>query len=273
MEDDDEALGELLGIGRVKDEAIDSVAALIQILATFERRHIAQWTYRGHSRKNYRLVPSLFRLQKEKEESFSDWCNLEEFLLDSFKREAVQFLRQVPEDHFDWLVLAQHHKLPTRLLDWTTNPLIATYFAVENNLGEDGDLWCMGYPSTNNCHSEGSRYSQRKVLLDENFLLFPKHLDNRVVNQSGCFTMHADEKPLNENAEMSELLAFVRIRIPCSQKRTILSQLYDLGIHASFIYPGLDTISERLKYELSDHVFRHTNLDLNDTESSKGCKS
>jgi hypothetical protein len=240
------------------DTKIESVSSFVSDLAKFERRHIAQWFFRGHSDSNWILVPGLFRLKKEREESFSNWEDLEAFLFAAFKREAAQFLPAIVGTELeDLMCLGQHYGLPTRLLDWTTNPLIALFFAVESDDERNADVWCMGFPSTNNCQPSGTYFSQRCTLYGTDFILFPRHIDSRIINQGGCFTKHADEVPLDQQGGVASLCTFNRFTIEAGLKSQIRSQLYDMGIHISFIYPGLDSLAKRLRYELTGVHSRH----------------
>lgn len=77
--------------------------------------------YRGHYKADYKLLPSVFR--------------------ESFWNKEDQFIREItlqcPElfenaSHLDRLVTMQHYDCPTRLLDVTTNPLVALFFACAN---------------------------------------------------------------------------------------------------------------------------------------------
>jgi FRG domain len=247
-------------IGKTTDTPIDSVSSFVSHVGSFERRHIAQWFFRGHPRSEYRLVAGLFRLQKVLKESFANWDDLESFLLLAFKREAAQYVDSNQLSEEDWLCLAQHHRLPTRLLDWTTNPLIALYFAVEADYQNNADVWCLGFPSTNNCLEEGTFFSQRTTLIKEGFIHFPRYIDERIVNQGGCFTVHKSAIPLNEESEYNDFLTFNRIVVPSSAKKSVRAELYDMGIHAAFIYPGLDSLASRLVYELTETHFRYTCL-------------
>jgi hypothetical protein len=236
---------------------VNSVSEYVALLSTFEQRHIASWFYRGHEDSSYKLVPGLYR--HDPREAFSDWDEMEEYMTSIFKLEATPFLSHPPEHDLDWLVLAQHHGLPTRLLDWTTNPLIGLYFAVAGRPERDADVWCLGFHSTNNCLTESTYFARRKTLKKSEIIYFPKHLSPRVTNQSGCFTIHKSPIPLNEDEEMKWLFAFTRVQIIASEKPRILDELYNLGIHRGFIYPGLEGIAKRLVYEVSTKNFRHTN--------------
>jgi hypothetical protein len=245
---------------RNADFKIDSVSEYLRELSTFEQRHIAQWFYRGHSDQSYELKPGLFRLADAKNESFASWSDLESELLSSFRREAHPHLTREPDDDEGWLCLAQHHGLPTRLLDWSTQPLVALYFAVESHPCTPGDVWALGFPSTNNCHPESSYFARRKTLLSSGFILSPRHYSPRITNQCGCFTIHDSEEPLDLQNNFKGVLTFVRFHVPEVRKPRLRQELYELGIHETFIYPGLDGVSKRLKYEFTSKHSRHTRL-------------
>lgn len=234
---------------------ITSLSEFINFINHTEHQHISHWFYRGHSDSNYELIPSLFRINTK--ESWAHWDKIEDYIMTQFKREAFPFLKTIPSSDIEWLTIAQHYGLPTRLLDWSTNPLIALYFAVENHDNDsDANVWLYGLSSTNNCWEE-STWLAKKINLSGNIcenVIFPLHVDSRITNQSGCFTIHEIPEngqtftPINETPGIFD--TFIKLTINKNLKKHILNELYYVGIHRGFIYPGLEGISSRIKFEI-----------------------
>lgn len=243
---------------------IKSVAQYITDVQSFEQKHIAQWYFRGHSSEEYKLIPSLFRLDVSG--SFSNWPDIEKYMIESFIREAIPHLVAKPDSIEKWLTLAQHHGLPTRLLDWTTSPLIALYFAVENYIEKSpANVWCYGVSSTNNCLDE-STWMARKIHTEiNNCILFPFHVTPRITNQSGCFSVHLFPKSGENFVEFDQQESifnhFFKMIINHEDKLAILNELYFLGIHRGFIYPDKDGLCQKIKFEVTAKHKRNSNDD------------
>jgi hypothetical protein len=91
--------------------------------------HNDKWTFfRGLSNAEWPLVPGVARADKVPRGGWRP--DVEQALFRDFRRMAQTFEPGPSFNDLDWLAVAQHFGLPTRLLDWTDNPLVAAWFAV-----------------------------------------------------------------------------------------------------------------------------------------------
>jgi len=130
--------------------------------------------FRGVSNLNHELIPSLFRRTK-----IDDIDIREKNMLWLFTTSAKPLLNNQPDSKLEWLVIAQHHGLPTRLLDWSLSPLVACFFAVESLSKEDGAIYI---------HDRRKFKKEEEVDLEklkEVIAFTPSHSSRRVTAQSG----------------------------------------------------------------------------------------
>jgi len=99
---------------------------------------LSSWWFRGVSDASQGLIPTIGRKlkgtdwYKPSKPGAIDHFTREKRILRAFQRRARLELRIPIDAEFEWLAVAQHHGVPTRLLDWTTNPLMAAWFATSS---------------------------------------------------------------------------------------------------------------------------------------------
>ena len=127
------------------DIRVDDLSQIIgickQIIGEFNSE---QAVWRGHGDAEWLLIPHVFRTDPEHPEvpKYDECALIGNFQVRAPTRSHTK--TPEPDDYFGWLFLAQHYGLPTRLLDWTENPLVALYFAVlEQEEASDGCIWAL----------------------------------------------------------------------------------------------------------------------------------
>ena len=155
--------------------------------------------YRGQGRAEWKLMPRIgrvfhYRSIIEKGGTPERVFGEEGVALEDFKRRAIPFVQRAPEDNWQWLALAQHHGLPTRLLDWTENPLAAAFFAAFEHYQGDSAIYVLDRRGIDLARKNESPFS-----LTDTKLFEPTHLTPSITAQAGLFTVHHRPEQEYEN--------------------------------------------------------------------------
>ena len=235
-------------------ESFDKFRQIVHGITPDER-----YFFRGEPRDYFDLIPKIGRMQKPE---FSTGYYDEGSILTRFKNQAVSFLTQPPRSEWEWLALAQHHGLPTRLLDWSTNPLVALFFSVGYPLSEN-ELRKVKIDNEN--YDGGAAFYF--LTIKESFidptqvtnplthqyvgLYSPTHISPRIRAQGGVFTIQPDPRqPLNERLKKS---AIRKYRIPYEARENIRKELRLFGVHHASVFPDLDGLSAYLQQILGEN--------------------
>jgi hypothetical protein len=199
---------------------------------------------------------------------------IEKLLLKEFSRTSIAFREYKPTDSWDLLALAQHHGLPTRLLDWTYSALAALWFVVrkpaeksESGKFESGVVWVL-CPFTEDFRLE--THGASPLDNDARTLVFrPKAISPRIVAQSGVFTVHklidgSRFIPLEKNRRYKNKL--IKLLVPAAQFPSIRRELDMFNANASLLFPDLDGLCSHLSW-------RYTKLSDELTPVQKGPRS
>jgi hypothetical protein len=137
---------------------------------------------RGQRCRDWDMVPSLSRLKPRTADI--TLIDVEQRLVSGFKRQSLPHLQRDLKDERDVLAMAQHHGLATRLLDWTSNPFSALWFAVREQpiTGCDGVVFVYSPARADYVDREElpSPYKVKRTLFFQ-----PSHLTPRIVAQQG----------------------------------------------------------------------------------------
>ena len=247
---------------------VRSLVEFIQITTSLSPK---EWIFRGQTKTSWMLRPkggrpefyrNLPKQTGQHSQLFDD--DIRKFL--DWRRQAVAYAGTLPSGDLECLAYAQHYGLATRLLDWTTNPLVALFFAVETNHDEEGVVYCH-FPTTFELEPD------RK--LDEGVyqiaVFRPRPFDRRILAQQGLFTYH--HEPANEFPASSESTAFklvdgqlvedvtaekslglLAIIIPAHDKRQIMQHLNELGITRKVLFPDLEGLSSFINWKAQEEV-------------------
>jgi len=196
--------------------------------------------FRGVSDKKHQLIPVIGRLQKFAKHSLPRLATEERALLKKFRLEGARYVNG-NLDTWEWLVLARHHGLPTRLLDWTRNPLVSLYFAVVDCTETAAAVYAEDFNTTANTTTDPFNINAVCKVI-------PSHRADRVAAQASVLSIH----PNPHVAYTSKSL--IRFTIRPKLKQVIRKSLQRCGYHQASLFPGLDGIAANISAVHSDYV-------------------
>ena len=230
------------------EETVDTVENFITLV---EGNFEYGYHYRGvGDADRHQLLPSIgrylstySRVGKTKTDLLTD----EQKAFKIFYTEGVLHEPEVGRNYWQWLALAQHHGMATRLLDWTYSPLVALYFAVWKPANTDSCVYVV---------SKDIRFVSTKETEDIDPFTFrevcaylPPHMTARLRAQSGVFTIHPDST--------SPLTDYVvgKIRVCREARKQIKLCLNHLGIHEKNLFPDLDGLARWVRWMKFDSLY------------------
>jgi hypothetical protein len=229
--------------------------------------------YRGAAHAAHPLLTSLDRLGGMNPPHSK--VELEDHVLRSFIRYSRPHLDGArPHNEWEMLIAAQHHGVPTRLLDWSYSPLVAAFFATRPSTGDDRDraVWRLDWQRIHRHFNLpplalqvqdldrmfGTGQSQTlsparlfSAAEHKNFacMIEPPSLDDRIVSQAATFTFCSTacksfDQFLDEQGLADTLTKYV---IPARDVPRIRDQLDLVGIDERRLFPDLDGVASAIQ--------------------------
>ena len=249
---------------KTQKKPITDIASLNAAVRKAKKEFTGQVWWRGQRNYDWDLNPSLFRSHEEFDERSA---------ILRFKQRALSRHPNVPAkyDLSSWLFLMQHYRLPTRLLDWTESPLIASFFASEIDKchlehpelieDTDGALFALSpyrlnetqfgrhvllMPEDDHCSAAmAPAFDETAQESDKVVAVRPAEVDVRLMVQMSEFTLHGYNVALEALEKSNQFI--LKFRISRESKVAIRAELKRLGIRLSSIFPDLENLAEEFR--------------------------
>ncbi len=216
----------------MKEIVVKTFSELHEHLESYEQRFTV---FRGVADVRYGLMP---RIGRPETRLLRKPRKTEQEMVKLFQERAIPHLIHFPKNPWEWLALMQHHGVPTRLMDWSRNPLVAAYFAVEDSGETDSAIYAWrNKEGTVDIDSEKDLFKISEVLK-----FIPPHLSHRIIAQAGLFTVH----PAPFYSMKSP--AIKKIIIPRYLRKPIKDTLFKYGIHRASLFPDLDDLASHITW-------------------------
>lgn len=256
---------------------------LSEFLAILKESGVTERTVnRGHRDATWQLTPKLMRDAQDPLQrlDIEEARRIERRLFDDFSRYLFALQPQLIASRKEreqipvlWrqLALAQHYGIPTRFLDFTTNPLVALFFAVEGPGAKDRDgnerdsmVWCVeaanrlkvwevGVRACKNLLTPLALSAQEADIPIGNLLgvgFVPEHFDPRVGAQGSVFLYEPKHKSecLHDKIEASDRTH--KMLIPSRFRKRLREQLDAVGINRASLFPDLAGVADYLRWAI-----------------------
>jgi len=230
-------------------------ATLPQFLEVINAYPNIAWVYRGESDLSRPIVPKAGRpkyfLAEIDKPEHNDLPPRDICRFNHWRKLAVAYDRNLPENDFECLAYAQHYGLATRLLDWSTNPLVALFFAADSCNGKNGAVYCY----SPHWHLDSSIAKLGELPNIAQFT--PPPFDQRILLQSGVLTYMPDpSEPLKpEPVRDLDVLApdhgqnLVRLVVLADMKHILKRTLDEIGINRKSLFPDIEGLSNFVNWE------------------------
>lgn len=199
-----------------------------------------RWMFRGQANGRWSVIPKAGR------PPYSERDDLD--YLESWKRKASEYIKVHPATDWEWMAIAQHHGLPTRLLDWSYNPLVAAFFACLSEPTEDAIIYCL-LPYWIIVPGEAKPGKHQTIAKYK-----PNMVASRIGLQSGLFTAHPEPGiELAKGLDHRDTLETHTIK--ASYKRQMLFELNHYGINKLTLMGDLDGLSAHMCWTLENRRY------------------